>query len=295
MDRAIQGPSALAGTVDMQVHTAPSVYPEPVLMDAIDAATAARDAGMAALVLVDQYGPTTDRAFLVSKVVPEISVLGSVTISLNLGGFNPRLVLSQIKYGAKVVSMPVTHSLHSVTAFASGRIPPHLGSPGLSEEDALTVFDRKGDLLREVEEILSIIADFDVVLNTGHISPEESLALVEAARDRGITRIVVDHPCDPIVGATLEQQMALVGMGAYLDHVFSKLLPMWQVPVRQVHESITAVGADRCLASTDCGFVARPYPTEALRLYIEILKVMGLDDEQVRRMTIENPRSLLGL
>lgn len=142
-----------AGAVDMQVHTAPSVYPEPVLMNAFEAARAARDAGMAALVLVDQYSPTSDRGLLVRKMVPGISVFGSVTISLNLGGFNPRLILSQVKSGVKRISMPVTHALHSVRASKSGRIPPHLGSSGLSEEDVLTVFARKGDVLESVKDL----------------------------------------------------------------------------------------------------------------------------------------------
>jgi hypothetical protein len=289
----LPGFSTIQGAIDMQVHTAPSVYPEPVLMDCIEAARIARDAGMAALVLVDQYTPTTDRAYLVEKIVPGIRVYGSVTISLNLGGFNRRLVQSQIRYGVKMITMPVTHSLHSVHAFKSGRIPPHLGSPGLSEDEALTVFDSKGELVDAVKDILKMIADHGLVLNTGHLSPEESLAVIRHAREVGVTKIVVDHPCDPIVNATLDQQIEMAKLGAYLDHVFSKLVPMWQGSVQQVQESIKAVGPGMCLASTDCGFAARPHPVEALRLYAEVLKVMGFSVADVGVMMRDNPVRLL--
>lgn len=139
------------------------------------------------------------------------------------------------------------------------------------------------------------MAYYDVILNAGHISPEESIVLFHAASDRGVRRIVIDHPCDPIVDATLEQQEELGRMGAYLDHGFAKLLPMWQVSLEKVRDSIALVGAGRCLASTDCGFTARPYPADALRLYGAILKVMGLDQQKVRTITVDNPRTLLGL
>ena len=197
----------LVGPVEMQVDTAPSVYPEPLLMmDAFEAARAARDAGMAALVLVDQYSPTSDRALLVRKMAPGFCVFGSVTIGLNLDAISPRLSFSQAKYGVKGMSMPVTHSLHAVRAVTSARIPPHLGSPGLSEEDALTVLDRKRDLLASVKEVLAIMGDYDVGVTTGHMSPEQGIRLVHTTNERGLRRVVIDHPCDPFLDATLEQQ-----------------------------------------------------------------------------------------
>lgn len=41
--------------------------------------------------------------------------------------------------------------------------------------------------------ILEVIKSDDLVLATGHISTEESMALVSAARGLGIKRVVVTH------------------------------------------------------------------------------------------------------
>ena len=43
-------------------------------------------------------------------------------------------------------------------------------------------------------EILQIIAKFDVVLATGHLSVSEQKKLIQKAMDTGIKRILVLHP-----------------------------------------------------------------------------------------------------
>lgn len=68
---------------------------------------------------------------------------------------------------------------------------------------------RDGKIVPELQDIFQLIKDFDVVLGTGHLSPEEIFRVVEAARNAGVRKIVVTHPEWWMVGMSLEDQVDL--------------------------------------------------------------------------------------
>ena len=69
---------------------------------------------------------------------------------------------------------------------------------------------KRRTIVPELKTILELIRDYDAVLGTAHISPEESFAVVEAARNLGVKKIVVTHPEWWVVGMTMEDQIRMV-------------------------------------------------------------------------------------
>ena len=90
---------ALAGAIDIHVHSAPDNTPRSV--DAIDAAKLARARGMRAIVLKNHYDPTGGLADIVRKEVPGIEVFGGIDLNLTVGGMNPAAVehMTQVSGG----------------------------------------------------------------------------------------------------------------------------------------------------------------------------------------------------
>ena len=94
--RAEQAPAngdvvkALAGTVDIHVHSLPDDRPRSI--DAIEVVRQARSRGMRAIVLKNHYESTAGLAYVVRLVVPDFQVFGGIDLNLTVGGINPAAV-----------------------------------------------------------------------------------------------------------------------------------------------------------------------------------------------------------
>ncbi|MFQ6053768.1 MAG: DUF6282 family protein, partial [Candidatus Bathyarchaeia archaeon] len=185
----------LKGAIDIHVHAGPSTFPR--LMDAVEAAEAARAAGLRGLVFKHHHIPTVDRAYLVQRAVPEVEVHGGVTLNYAVGGLNPFAVDAALKLGAKIVWMPsVDASNHRVHFGELGGYGPKLAyaKPRLYEEtEGISILSGDGELDPRLGPILDSIAAADAAVATSHLSAEEAKALVEEARRRGVGRVVVTH------------------------------------------------------------------------------------------------------
>jgi Family of unknown function (DUF6282) len=74
-----------------------------------------------------------------------------------------------------------------------------------------------GKVLPAVGDVLKICAEQKLVIHTGHLSPTEALAVIEAGRDTGVSRMVVTHAQFEIVNMSLEQMKKAASMGAKLE------------------------------------------------------------------------------
>ena len=52
---------------------------------------------------------------------------------------------------------------------------------------------RDGQLVQEVKDVISVIAKHQLVLATGHVSPDEGLMLVREGKRQGVKHMVVTH------------------------------------------------------------------------------------------------------
>lgn len=282
--------SLLQGAIDAHIHTAPDVFGRSV--DDIQAASQAKAAGMSGIVIKNHFTLTADRARAASEQVG-FPVYGSVVLNYYVGGFNPHAVDAAIRFGAKEIWMPtLTAQKHLEMSRYAGHVDKQMGSDG-----GLTALDDNGELKQEVMVILEKIARADVALGTAHLSPHESLILVKAARDAGVSKIIVTHPEASFVGMTVPEMKELAGLGAFLEFDyahFTDTMPSPTTPAATA-QTIREIGAEHCIMATDGGQDNNPPPVEMMRLYIAAMLEQGISPEEIRTMVYANPRIALGV
>jgi len=281
----------LSGAADLHVHSAPDVYERK--MDDIALATEARDRGMRALLLKSHHTLTADRAAIARTYVPGIAVFGGLALNQTVGGLNPVAVETAVAFGAKQIWMPTLHAAHCLEVaehemFLRER---EMGREGIRVADA------EGQLDPAVMPILEIVRDADIILGTGHIAPEESLVLLAAAADLGISRLLVTHPLMSFTRFTRAQLKRAVELGGVLEFDRLECIPSWKnaVDPAETAAAIREVGAENCVMGSDGGQASNPRPPQMLVDFADALAEEGLTREELRRMMVETPARLLDL
>ncbi len=276
----------LHGSIDLHMHPAPDVMRRR--LDALEAARQAQQAGMRAIVIKNHFFPTAPIAQICSQVVSGIQVFGSLTLNQDAGGFNPSAVKNSAILGAKILWMP--------TVSAAGvRRPPGASS----REKGLFVLDSDGKLKPELSSILELVKQNAMVLATGHISPVETRALIEAALKTGITKMVITHPLD--FGMTSqkfvpEELHHLAQIGAFIELTFTVLSSKApEGSLLRMLEVVKAIGVEHFIMSTDLGQANNPPPVEGLKMLVTAMLRNGITSEEIELMIKVNPGKLLGL
>lgn len=293
-DRAAekQAKKLLKGAIDFHIHTGPDIYPR--LLNDIEVAQQAKRAGMRAILIKSHVTITSDRA-QIAQAVTGLPVFGGVTLNWQVGGLNKYAVECAAKLGARQVWMPTTHAANylkyvdHVPMFAKA-MPKDIKGISILKED--------GSLVPEIGPILEIIAKNGLILATGHLSPEEGLALIREAKKAGVGRIVVTHPVASFVNYSPDQMRQALSAGAtYLEHVFNDCTPQVAnpLPPSALGDAIKAAGPENCIMSTDSGQVVNPPPVKVMAWYIREMLRYGFSAKAIRTMTAGNPARILGL
>ena len=287
---------SLAGVIDIHAHVAPetALFNFKRAYDAIEAAQIAHIYGMRGIVLKEHNPETASWAYLVSQVVPDVEVFGGIVLNKAVGGINPvaveSMALTRGRLG-RVVYMP--------TNDAAVRNPP--GSPR-----AVPV-SRGGQLLPEVLEVLKVVAKYDLGLSTGHVSAEEALMVVRAARDAGVKKIYVQHPNHQGIVMSMAQMKEAVRTGALIEIVLSgegftgggpKVInaenPVMDYGPQKLAD-IRELGPANIVISTDLGQPGRVNYAQAFQTALSVLAKSGFSQAEIDMMTKQNPARLLGL
>ena len=272
----------LAGVIDLHVHSAPDSMPRSI--DALEIARIAKRHDMRALLFKNHYTSTAPLAYLVSQSVPGIEIYGGIALNRSVGGINTAAIDHMTKTTGelgRVVWMPTFDSEHYHRTVKPN--PNHVP------------ISRDGDLLPEVKEVFSLMADRGLALATGHSSPEESLMLIRAAKQAGINRIIVTHPLLPEVSMALALQKQAAALGAYLEYPVAMMLAPAEIPIREFAEAIRTVGPDHAILTSDLGQVLNPIHTDGLVAFLAQLRKQGFSQQDIDRMTKSNPARFLGL
>jgi L-amino acid N-acyltransferase YncA len=273
----------IEGSIDIHVHFGPDPLRER-RADAIEVAQRAREMGMRGLVLKSHHFSTVPVAYTVSRVVPGLEVMGGLCLDVGVGGLNSLAVENTAKMGGKVIWMPTL----SAAAFREYQ----------NQRGGVTICDRAGKLRPEVYTILETIKQYNLVLATGHVSPKESLTLVEEARSLGLYRIVVTHASHLHYwyGMTVDQMKELARLGALIEHsAYVMTAHELAMKPKALAEMIREIGAENCIFSTDYGQAFSPIAPEGMRMGIAALLAQGMEDVEVGLMVKDNPARLLGL
>ena len=287
-----QAQSLLKGAIDFHIHTGPDIYPR--LLNDIQVARQAKRAGMKAILIKSHATITGDRA-QIAQTVAGFPVFGGVALNWHVGGLNKYAVECAAKLGARQVWMPTTHATNylkyvdHVPMFAKS-MPKDIKGISILKED--------GSVVPELGPILAVIAQYGLILATGHLSPVEGLALIREAKNAGVEKIVVTHPSATFVNYSTDQMRQALSLGAtYLEHVFNDCTPQVAnpIPPSALGDAIKAVGPEHCIMSPDSGQVVNPPPVKVMTWYIREMLQYGFSAKSIRVMTVTNPGRILGL
>jgi len=277
---AVGRAQTLEGAIDFHAHAAPDGTPRKV--DVLDLARAAKAAGMRAIVVKNHYEPTASLAYVVRKAVPGIEVFGGISLDLTVGGVNPAAVeyMTRVEGGyGKVVWLPTFDSESQVKL--SG------------EKRPFAPVTRDGKLLPETLAVIALAAEHDLVLETGHSAPQESLLIIAEAKRQGVQHVLVTHAmASPGGSMSLEEMREAARLGALLELVHS---PLTDEQLGKEADAIKAIGASAFVLSSDLGQPQNPLHTDGLLAMYRGLMAHGVSAEDIDLMSRKNPARLLGL
>jgi hypothetical protein len=283
VDQKLMDP-VLDGAIDLHAHYGPDSYPRQ--WDAFEIAAIAKERGLRAIVFKNHWSETASLAYLVRKYGTQgLDVYGAVTLDTPIGGVNPQAVRYMVDVTGgfgRIVWMPTHDSEHEVAYN--------------KDERPSVAVSRNGRLLPEVLEVLDLIAEHDLTLATGHVTPEETLLMLDEARKRGVTRAIVTHPLlDPqFTFMTVPQLKQAVELGAVVEITAGSLFR--EGPGRaRVLDAVRALGPDSFFVASDSGLVGTPNHTDALVMAARVLRQNGWDEAALDTMFKDNPARLLGL
>jgi hypothetical protein len=283
----------LHGAYDLHVHVAPDVVPRA--QDGVDLAYEAQQAGLAGMLIKDHTAPTTGAAHALNQAWPEgTRFFSALALNPPVGGLNPYAVAAALREGADVVFMPTYAAAHQIAVKGADAFAPAYPRPG-GNWAGLSILDAEGALVPEMDEILALIAEHDAVLATGHISPAEILALLPAARERGVSRILVTHASGAAPGLSGAAQLAAVGYGAMIEHcLMGALGDNARLTPKMIRDQVRKVGVHSCLLSSDLGQAANGPVVAGFARLLGAMRSSGMTDAELRILVQDSPRRLLG-
>lgn len=275
---------SLKGAIDIHVHQDPDSAPRAI--DADDVARQAKAAGMRAVVLKNHWEDTASLAYMVRKIVPGFEAYGGITQDLAVGGINIEAVkhMADMKGGyGRIVWLPTFDAQNQV-----------------KDKGPEVKVSENGKLLPSVLKLLDYIATRkQLALETGHISAEEALLVIQAAKARGIAHVVATHGMTGPTNLSVAQAQEFARQGGYIEMVYGATLEKGSKYTLQDYANwIRAVGPAHIIMSTDLGG-ARPYPrpmpTAGMLEYMQGLHKLGISVADINQMAKTNPAIILGL
>lgn len=290
----------IRGAYDLHVHSAPDVLPRR--FDDLELAKRVTESGMAGFAIKSHYFCTGERAQIVRKLYPGCDTVGTITLNGSVGGINPAAVEMAARAGTELVWFPTSDSAHEQKYTfgddANKKLPYwakvvlEMKKEGISCP-VIRITDERGKLSEETHQVLDVIAKHQMILATSHLSHEETFALVKAAKEHNVRKIIITHVDFPTTFYTVEEQKELVKYGAYMEHCYVTYATN-KVDFDVTLEQIKAIGADHIILSTDLGQVSGIYPDEGLEQFATRLYENGLRETDILKMTGHNAKTLLG-
>jgi hypothetical protein len=276
----------LKGVIDFHVHAGPDSVERAIDVDEL--ARLAKSMGMRGMGLKSHWEKTSTMAYLARKMVPGIELFGGVTSDISNGGINIEGVkrMADIKGGyGRVVWLP---TFDNETPAKVAKHQPYVS------------VSKDGKLLPEVLALIDYIATRpELVLETGHVTPQEGLMVVHEAHARGVKHIVVTHAMSS--RWTIPQMQEGARDGAYMEFAYHATLGPRGHTIAQYADAMKQVGYEHCIMATDLGDVHMPppppYPLEPQGFleFMQALHKAGVSVADINRMSKINPALALGL
>src|SRR3954462_10824293 len=178
---------------DPYVHAAPDFAPRRITD--LELAERCLELGLGGFGLTSHYTATAERAAVVNAAVGRPVAVGSIVLNHAVGGLNATAVEVAARQGARIVWLPTVSAVGEFAkverAETNGNVPVWVrfelalrtagASPG-----PVPGLDDAGAPLPELLAVLEVVARHGLVLATGHLSPPEVFAVVDAAVSAGV-------------------------------------------------------------------------------------------------------------
>lgn len=294
------GAISIAGFYDLHIHSAPAPFVR--IGDSEDIARWCAEAGMAGICIKSHFESTVSKVHHARRHIvpdfPDFKIFSAIALNRGVGGVNPGAVELALEQGAKIVWLPTMDAAAHAAAFGG------VGTWGLgsmtvgariegSPRGGYTVL-AGGKLTPEAKEVMALAKAYDAVLGTGHIGRDEVFAVVEHAASIGHRRLVVTHPEFRVPNLGLDDLVALAKIGARFEFCAVNTFPLTRLhSIEAIRDMIFGVGVEHCIVSTDAGQLFNPRPPETLRVFVQSLHEIGVDEATIRALCIDNPRRLI--
>lgn len=279
----------LEDAFDLHMHPAPDRVPRSQTMASVARQAAA--AGMAGIVIKSHIGDTTLACRVLEEALqPRCRILGAITLNHMAGGISPESVGQALDLGAAIVWFPTVSARHHLGIW--GRHPAYIKDPGFA---GISVIGSGGRITAEAREVVSLIAERKAILATGHLSPRESLLLLETARTAGVEHLIMTHVSEEVTAMPLDEQEEAIALGALVEHCFMGATACCpgHVALSEIARQIDQVGADHVLLTSDFGQVENGPIVAGFAAWIGRLRDIGVAPAAIDQMIRENPRRLL--
>ena len=323
-DAAVQN-----GGIDLHAHqdpdsNGPSYGQAARSDDALDLYERAKAAGMRGFVIKEHLDSSAGLAYYMRKIHPDMEIFGGMGSNFTTGPkVNPWAIthMAEMKGGwGRIVWMPSwdsENSSHRVRNYMTNLAPlraPYFDPPFVSVARCpdggrfWANFPKPcagGDLLPEVKDAIKLIAttktrdsNGDLILATGHNSPEEDLMMIKEAVRAGVKHIIITHPLLDVVDMTPAQIKEAVSLGPeiYAEFVspFGNQAP--DSPMVKLYvEGIRAAGVDHSFVSSDTGQINSVFQPDALAKCAKVLRANGFTEQELAKLFKINPAKILGL
>ena len=279
----------------------------------MDLVQRAKEAGMRGFVIKQHMDQTAGLAYYMRKLYPEMEIFGGIGSNLTFGPkVNPWAIvhMAEIKGGwGRIVWMPswdFENSSHKVRGFKQPGVISVAACAGGGMFWAS--FPRpcpNAELLPEVKEAIRVIAtsktrdtNGDLILATGHNSPEEVLMMVREAVKAGVKNTILTHALLDIVGMSDLQVKEAVGLGpgVYLE-VIAQVGNASASPelIKRNVSAIRAAGLEHTILTSDTGQLGAPLPPDALAAAARALRTQGFTERDLDTLLKINPAKILGI
>ena len=292
--------SFLENSVDNHIHCCPHINKRST--NIFEVVEHAEKNKMYAIGLMDNFSNTSGYASLVRKNFPNLNlkIFGGLIMEPPAGGVSYENVKIALEYsyyendGAKFISFPTHHTRH--IAIQEKRKSDYIKNCFYIPDEGPT---------DETKKILELIAKKNVVLNTGHLSPKETLKLVKAAKKLGVEKILI--PSNNFDGSTI---IKLKKYNVYFEFSYFFVSKATEIPLTHVDKEkhkiqgltfktlkalIKTADPKNVILSSDCGVSILPKPHLGFYQFIKQISELGFTIKEIEYMIKTNSKRLFSI
>ena len=286
---------ALRGVIDLHTHPSPDIVPR--VQTIAEARYDFTAAGFAGFVAKSHVGSTAALCSALSGE-PGAKAIGSISLNRPAGGLNPAAVEVAALLGARVVWLPTVDSRRQreSTPKVAGTAPvweeaqtrlarrPGYGPP-------ITILDG-GQVVQELHNVLEVVKEHGMLLATGHLDCEEVFAVLQAAKDHRIGRVMVTHPDLVRQRISLDAQIEMARRGAWIERTMASIME-GKLPLHDALKGIRACGTGSTLLTGDLGQPHNGSIIDGVRRWATALQAAGFSSEEIHQLLVVNPTTAL--